>query len=368
MVYNQNNLDPTAESSSWYEDFSAYQIATPAYFKEVYKIPYGSTPLSRIYHPEQKGCLRQGIHQLCDDPPAKLQLSDTVKSVVDIDFSAGMIARQERNNEKFEYWVTHYPEEYNNLMQYKDFWPELVERAKVGDASPADLINLMQHTSGLQAITLGSLSMPYGYRAEYYPRMMNDIEASIKEFGGEVYPPSQRGVYRVKDFAIHYPVRQISGPTGTCEHDTLTWAQQQQAERGTRFSHGDQPEAVLVTSKRKIGRFTTDRDDTPQTTCEVRERNSWVVVCSKHLGFPAEARANLQKDASSDKQQSVREFLVEKIESGQRVSYILPISSSVYAARESDVTLIERGGSGVDVSSVMGHHAFALSEASTPRH
>lgn len=336
MVLSRHDFDPIAESSLLHDDFLEYQITTPDWYVETDRLPYGSTPLDPyrrdVWRGECEGSTRDILRKLYQSPPDELNLSGTVTQVAVEDFDAGMTAREQRNYDKYWTWRSGHEKEFNDLMGVEDsFWSNLIERATVGDASPGDLINLMQHSS-LHAMTLASLSMPYGYRAEQYPKMMADIEASMKEFGGDVYETQQRGVYHVKDFARHYQIEQISGPTGACVTNEIPWAMQRQAANETHFTHGDLA-AILVTYKRKVGRFFTDRDDQSQTECEVRERISSVIVCDEAHDFPPKIRANLQCDHDSVEYKSAEEFLIERIQSDEHLSYCLPLSSCIYATR-----------------------------------
>ncbi len=336
MVLPQHDFHPMTKSSLLHESFSRYAITTPDSFHEPDDaLPYGSTPLDPyrrgVWHGERDGSTRSSLRFLYESPPDDLALSKNAKRVIAADFDAGMTAREMRNYDKYWLWRAGHEQEFNNLVQY-GFWRDLKDRAETGKASPDDLINLMQHSS-LHAITLASLSMPYGYRAEQYPKMMGAIEKAITDYGGEVCTPEQREVYSIGDFARHYHIEQVSGPTGQYIPNAMPWMQQRQLANETHFSQGDL-EAILVTYKRKVGRFTTDRTDMKETVCDVRERLSAVIVCDEKLGFPAALRDGLQGDENSPEYQSAHEYITEHvIKSNEPIPYCLPLSSCVYAAR-----------------------------------
>lgn len=357
MAVSQHDFDP-AKSSSSCEDFLAFREPTPDWFCELNEIPYGATPLTWTYHAEQDGCMRDRLRELCENPPEHLGLSKTVIEAVTTDFYSGITARQVRNYEKFSAWMENNANEYENFMHDSSL-SSLIERAKVGAASPADLITLMQHSSGLEATTLASLSMPYGYRAKQYPTMITAVETSISNFGGEIYDAAQRGVYRVKDFGFHRAYEQVSGTKSDDELRTAPWAKQQLLAHNIAFKTGD-IEAILVTYKRKIGRFPADHDIAPKTTCEVRERISSVIACGLP-DFPKNVYRCLQSNQNSNEYRAAEEFLKKQIMENRAVPYILPISSSIYAVRETEPTEYNPA---VKVPYSMGRKAFIGSKNS----
>lgn len=323
--------------SPYTEIFSVEPQKTPVGFHELNSVPYGATPLDPykvgVRHSESNDSMRGRLRKLITSPPDDFLISPEIIEIVNNDFDAGIAARETRNSDAYWQWLTLHEQQFRDLMAVKDnFWLDLMDRLNTGHASVSDGINLMRHSS-LRSITLASLTMPWGYRADQYPKMITAAEDAISEHNGKIYEKDERGVYRFGDFARHYHMEQVAG---TKDYDKMSvqksWAEQKKLTNDIRFEQGDL-QALLVTFKRKIGYFSTDRDDTPEATCEVRERLSAVIVCDELHDFPSAWRAALRGDASSAQCQLALSAMKNAITTGTADGYLFPLSSCIYAAR-----------------------------------
>lgn len=280
--------------------------------------PWQHTPLSpfdkSVRHYQQQ--VREAMTLLVQNPPEAYSGKD-LEDLVMIDFETGMANRELRSSTNFALWRDQHSHELDNILTSTAPGADDVRwelgQAVSGHGTARGQIDLFMHARSLNSIGLQVLSTPFGYRSQFLPSMVSEIEAAVHDVGGRWLG------YRGADDMISFKI----------------------AADPTRELGKNQPcKAILATFKWKMAELSelaaSDATQPPAWDISVVGRQSWMVLTDEQSGFSEnyaklfQYAPNWQENLSPEGLDEVRHYLLDRIESGQS-SVIL--SMSTYAHR-----------------------------------
>jgi len=263
---------------------------------------FGATPLDHASAYDQQCVLLDAMGELLKtDIPSDIP-EEIVKYMEDT-FSARFHSRGTANHENY-LTALHAEDEF----QSTPVTMEMIERAKLGHASPAELL-LVRETLGIRSAELACLTHPYGKRIEYIDVMRDSVRQSVELLGGSYYEdPETR--YRIKG-AVN-----------------------------ERYWEANYSEGFFMTRKRDLGLM-------PDGTV-IRERTSFILRSDENGALPSsnlEAIRSLDIKDKTWQDDAVRIGHLDQIAAGlleaDEFSLVIPVSTTIYAFNPETASEIE---------------------------
>lgn len=264
---------------------------------------FGATPLDSVTTLVQQSDAFRHLRTLAQHRPDNVP--EEIGRFVFDTFRTRFINRGEANDENF---TTRIIQDYEAKLE--PHLIEIIDRAKTGHASPAELI-LIRDLLGIRSVELACLTHPYGEVKTF--QEMRDALADMRDavhygvvlFEGEAFNPP---------IDVRFKVKEIIGE----DDESL-------------LIDGMSP-GVLMTRKRKVGELSDGTIVRERSSFILRlDRASWMY---KMIGPErVEALKSIQKLAGVDQENALREFQakIEALLDMNEFEEAIPVSSTIYA-------------------------------------
>ncbi|MFZ1302182.1 MAG: hypothetical protein WAQ27_06455 [Candidatus Microsaccharimonas sp.] len=273
---------------------------------------FGATPLDQLATIEQQYELLNSLSILVQNAPSDVPAE--VAEYVRETFRNRFVARGLANDENYNTALL-------SSSQYEDNPEvmELIERAKRGFASPAELL-LVRQLLGIRSVELACVTHPYGRRMGILVDDMRPaVRAGILLMGGEYYEESDPRL-RIKEVILaNVPLEDMPAVYGLSNRERLKVAEQYGGVAG-----------ILLTRKRTVGKM-------PDGTV-IRERSSFVLRGDSLTLNPGDLQALIEHESETWEDTAVTavklDQLVLRLLSMNQYSRAIPISSTIYASND----------------------------------
>ncbi len=260
---------------------------------------FGSTPLDHGLAYTQQRELLQNLQELVDtDIPE--DIPENIAEYMKDTFAARFHSRGNANHENY-LTALHSCEEFAD----DPVASEVLSRAKLGHASPAELL-LVRQMLGIRSAELACLTHPYGKRLEYITPMREAVRDSVELLGG-TYDDEPETRYRVKGVV-----------------NEIQW-------------EADYTEGFFMTRKRNLGVM-------PDGTV-IRERTSFIL---RRIAIPwqnLQAIRRLDAKDSTWQDEAVKvgylSDIADVLLEADEYSLVIPVSTTIYAFNPETAALID---------------------------